>query len=186
MPCDSSARLICNNTFNRCSCPTNFYWDGEICRTKLTNGSICKNTQQCLSNLICQDNYCSCPLINTNYWSTQNQTCQSCFGPDLFLFDGICYRVPVKTTNTTFGNYTSLISNYTLPTIQYDYQLTYLFNQHVRVFNWTPIFFATQNPLVNFYQWSPDQTLIKPSFFLQRQFFCWNNGFCSFVSFGNE
>jgi hypothetical protein len=162
--CDSSGLLICNNTYVRCACDINSYWDGEICRTRLTNGSICNNTQQCYSNLICMDNYCQCPLIDTQYWSSQNLTCEFCYGQDLFLFGGICYHIPVP-INSTIGTYPILSSSYTLSTIQYDYQLNYLFNQHVRVFNWTPIYFATNNPIQNYFQWLPDHTLIKPTYF---------------------
>jgi len=69
--CDRSALLICNNTYSRCTCNINSYWDGAICRLRLNNGSICNNTQQCYSNLLCINNYCQFPLINTQYWSSQ-------------------------------------------------------------------------------------------------------------------
>lgn len=163
-PCDTSGLLVCNGTSSRCTCTANSFWDGYICRPRVNNGSICNNTQQCYSGLICQNQYCQCPCINTDYWSSLTLTCQSCFGPDLFLFDGICYRIPVP-ANTTVNTYGSLSSSYPLSTIQYDYQLSYLFNQHIRVFNWTPIYFSTLNPLANYFQWSPDQTLIKPTYF---------------------
>lgn len=175
-PCDTSALLVCNATYNRCTCPTNFYWDGKICRAKLTNGSLCTNTQQCYSGLICQNNYCQCPLINTQYWSSQTKTCQLCFGPDLFLFDGICYRIPIS-SSATYAGYPTLSSIYSLPTIQFDYQFTYLFNQYVRAFNWDPIYVGASNPRVNYFQWSPDQTLIKPSYFCNDTLFYNSIGF---------
>ncbi|UJR26105.1 hypothetical protein I4U23_007451 [Adineta vaga] len=162
--CDSSALLICNMTYSKCVCNANFYWDGQICRTRLNNGSICNNTQQCYSNLICINNYCRCPLINTQYWSSQTLTCELCYGKNLFLYDGICYYIPLP-TNATLGTYVSLSSTYTLSTIQYDYQFNYLLNQHARVFNWTPIFLSTTNPIENYFQWSTDNSIIKPNYF---------------------
>jgi hypothetical protein len=162
--CDNSTFLICNSTYSRCTCNINSYWDGQICRSRLTNGSLCNNTQQCYSNLICINNYCQCPLITTQYWSNQTSTCQLCYGQNLFLFDGICYHIPVL-INSTIGTYSTLSSNYILSTIQYDYQLNYLFNQHARVYNWTPIYLATNNPIENTFQWSPDNTLIKSIYF---------------------
>ncbi|CAF4189639.1 unnamed protein product, partial [Rotaria sp. Silwood2] len=62
------------------------------------------------------------------------------------------------------STYSILSSNYILSTIQYDYQLNYIFNQHVRVFNWTPIFFSITNSIKNYFQWTPDNTLIKPTY----------------------
>lgn len=163
--CDSSALLVCHPVFSRCACNTNFYWDGQICRSRLSNGSLCNNTQQCSSALICTNNYCQCPLTNTQYWSSQTLTCELCYGQNLFLFDGICYNIPVP-SNATTGTYAALASTYTLPTIEYDYQIDYLLVQHARVFNWTPIYFATTNPIVNYFQWSTvASTLIKPIYF---------------------
>lgn len=103
-------------------------------------------------------------MINTQYWSSQTLTCELCYGKNLFLFDGICYYIPPP-INSTQGIYSILSLNYNLPTIQYDYQLNYLFNQHVRVFNWTPIYFSTNNPIRNYFQWNIDKTLIKPNYF---------------------
>ncbi|CAF0796315.1 unnamed protein product [Rotaria sp. Silwood1] len=163
LQCDSSVFLICNNTYSRCTCNINSYWDDTICRSRLNNGSLCNNTQQCLSSLVCINNYCQCPLIYTQYWSSQTLTCELCYGKDLFLFDGICYHIPVP-TNTTLATYSVFSSNYILSTIQYDYQLNYIFNQHIRVYNWTPIFFSINNPIKNYFQWTTDNTLIKPSY----------------------
>lgn len=162
--CDSSKFLTCNTTYPRCTCNINSYWNGKICRARLNNGSLCNNTQQCYSNLKCINNYCQCPLIYTQYWSSQTSTCQLCYDQDLFLYDGICYHFTVP-TNSTLSSYSTLSSAYTLSTIQYDYQLNYLFSQHIRVFNWTPIYFSTYNPIANYFQWAPDNTLIKPSYF---------------------
>jgi len=78
--------------------------------------------------------------------------------------DGICYNVPVPINSTT-GKYSILSSIYILSIIQYDYQLNYLFNQHARVFNWIPIYFSTNNPIKNYFQWTPGNTLIKPIYF---------------------
>jgi hypothetical protein len=149
--CDNSALLICNNTYSRCTCDINSYWNGKICQSRRNNGSLCNNTQQCYSNLICINNYCQCPLINTQYWSSQTSTCQLCYGKDLFLYDGICYHIPTP-MNSTLATYSILSSSYTLSTIQYDYQFNYLFNQHARVFNGTPIYFSTTNPIINYFQ----------------------------------
>ncbi|CAF1412592.1 unnamed protein product [Adineta steineri] len=162
--CDSSALLICNSTYSRCACNINSYWNGKICVARLNNGSLCNNTQQCYSNLICINNYCQCPLINTQYWSSQTLTCQLCYGKNLFLFSGICYNIPPP-TNSTLSTYSTLSLTYTLSTIQYDYQLNYLFNQHARVYNWIPIYFASNNPIGNYFHWTPDNTLIKSIYF---------------------
>ncbi|CAF1472779.1 unnamed protein product [Rotaria magnacalcarata] len=164
LQCDSSALLTCNTTLSRCTCGVSSYWDGTICRQRLNNGSLCNNTQQCYSSLICINGYCQCPYIYTQYWSSQTSTCELCYGTDLFLFDGICYHIPVA-TNSTRATYSVLSSSNRLSTIQYDYQLNYVFSQHVRVFNWTLIFLATINPVANYFQWAPDNTLIKPSYF---------------------
>ncbi|CAF0778038.1 unnamed protein product [Adineta ricciae] len=161
--CDSSALLMCNTTNSKCVCNPNSFWNGQICHSRLNNGSFCNNTQQCYSNLICINNYCHCPLVNTQYWSSQTSTCELCFGENLFLYDGICYYIPLP-TNATFGTYTVLSSIYNLPTIEYDYQMTYLLIQNARVFNWTSIFFATSNPIVNYFQWSSENSLIKPNY----------------------
>jgi len=161
--CDTSAFLTCNNTYSRCVCNVNFYWDGKICRERLNNGSICSDTQQCRTNLICRDQYCQCPLSNTQYWSSQTLTCQPCFGQDLFLYGGICYYFTVP-NNSTRGTYSALVSSYSLSTIQNNYQFDYLFTQHIRVYNWTTIFFSIQNPIRNHFLWSPDQTVIPPKY----------------------
>ena len=146
--CDASALLICNSTYSRCTCDGNSYWDGQICRPRLSNGSLCQHTQQCSLELICLNNYCQCPLINTQYWSSQSSNCQLCYGENLFLFDGIFYYIPPP-TNTTIANYSILFSSSRLSTIDYYSQLNYLFHQHVRVFNWTPIYLSTINPIRN-------------------------------------
>jgi hypothetical protein len=67
--------------------------------------------------------------------------------------------------NSTLATYSILSSSYTLSTIQYDYQLNYLFNQHARVFNGATIYFSTTNPIINYFQWTPEYTLIKPTYF---------------------
>lgn len=160
---------MCNSNYSRCTCDGNSYWDGQICRPRLSNGSLCQHTQQCSPELICLNNYCQCPLINTQYWSSQNSSCQLCYGENLFLFDGICYHIPPP-TNTTIANYSILSSSFRLSTIDYHSQLNYLFHQHVRVFNWTPIYFSTTNPIRNHFQWSPDQTIINPNYFCPETF----------------
>lgn len=175
-PCDTSALLSCNANYSRCTCDTNYYWNGKICREKLSNGSSCNNTQQCESELRCINGYCQCSLIYTQYWSSQTLSCELCVGPDLFLFDGICYYVPAP-TNTTNGTYSTLSSMHSLTTIKYDYQLNYVFNQHVRVFNWTPIFLASSNPIVNYFQWSPAKTIIKPNYFCNDTFVLTTTGY---------
>ncbi|CAF3428787.1 unnamed protein product [Rotaria socialis] len=144
LQCDSSALLTCNTTLSRCTCEISSYWDATICRQSLNNGSLCNNTQQCYSSLICIDGYCQCPYIYTQYWSSQTST------------------LP---TNSTRVTYSVLSSSNMLSTIQYDYQLNYVFSQHVRVYNWTLNFLATINPVANYFHEAPDNTLIKPSYF---------------------
>lgn len=49
--CVDNRYFMCSDVSNTCQCSPDMYWDGNLCRLQLFEGSLCNQTDACRSNL---------------------------------------------------------------------------------------------------------------------------------------
>ncbi|CAF0927464.1 unnamed protein product [Rotaria sp. Silwood1] len=80
--CSNTSNLYC--TSNRCTCMSNYYWNGSVCASKLLGWQTCNNITIGASALPCDDTlslYCysnsTCQCPSTMFWDINYQQCET-------------------------------------------------------------------------------------------------------------